>query len=96
MTSSQRIVIDNNIHVSGGFSLRPPCLAGSPQAIDTGQLLVSDATLAELADVTARPKFDDYVTIADRQGFIRPLGRVAERVPVIYTVHTCRDSEDTI
>ena len=32
------------------------------------------------SDVLARPRFDRYVTIEDRQQFLRLLGRVAELV----------------
>ncbi len=46
--------------------------------------------------VLARPKFDPYVTIRDRQEFIRLLGRVAERIPITYTIHTCRDPKDNM
>lgn len=48
----------------------------------------------ELAEVLARPKFDPYVTIAERQEFLRVLGRIAEMVPIVYTVHACRDPRD--
>lgn len=65
------------------------------KAIDIGQLLISDATLFELAAVLARPKFDPYVSIGDRQEFIRLVGRVAERIPT-YTIHACRDPKDNM
>lgn len=55
---------------------------------------MSDATLNELATVLARPKFDPYVSVEDRQEFIRKLGRVAERIPIVYAVHVCRDPKD--
>ena len=61
-----------------------------------GPLLVSDATPAELNAVLSRAKFDPYVTILDRQEFIRFLDRVAERIPIIYTVHACRDPKDNM
>ena len=41
-----------------------------------------------------RPAFDRYVTIADRQQFLRLLGRVAELVPIVYRVEACRDPGD--
>ena len=94
MTSLQRIVVDTNALVSR--LLLPasvPALAVS-KAIDTGTLLVSESTLVEMADVLARPKFERYVTVADRQQFLRLLGRVAELVPVVYRVQACRDQND--
>jgi putative PIN family toxin of toxin-antitoxin system len=91
-----RIVVDNNVLISR--LLLPASVPGRAvrKAIDSGQLLVSDATLTELATVLARPKFDPYVTIGDRQEFIRLLGRVAERIPITYTIHACRDPKDNM
>lgn len=90
----QRIVVDTNALVSR--LLLPRSVPGNAvrKAADTGQLLVSEATLAELADVLARPKFAPYVTIQDRQQFIRLLGRVAELVPITHTIRACRDPKD--
>lgn len=42
----------------------------------------------------SRPKFDRYISIQDRQEFIRLLGRVAELVPSTYTIRACRDPQD--
>lgn len=57
-------------------------------------LLISDATLDDLADVLSRPKFDRYVSLEDRQEFIRVLSRVAERVPITSRIKACRDRKD--
>ena len=94
MMSRQRIVVDTNALVS---RLRLPDSVAAQavrKAVDTGQLLVSESTLAELAGVLARPKFDRYVTIEDRQQFLRLLGRVAELVPIVYRVQACRGPAD--
>ena len=90
----QRIVVDTNALISR--LLLPRSVPGKAvrKASDTGQLLVSDATLAELADVLARPKFAPYVSVEDRQQFIRLLGRVAEIVPITHTIRACRDPKD--
>lgn len=96
MTGSQRIVLDNNVLVSR--LLLPASVPGRAvrKAVDSGQLLISDAMLAELAAVLSRPKFNSYITINDRQEFLRLLSRVAERVPITYTIHTCRDPKDNM
>ena len=77
---SERIVADTNALISR--LLLPRSVPGEAirKATGTGQLLVSEATLAELADVLARPKFAPYVSIQDRQQFIRLLCRLAEMV----------------
>ena len=94
MTARKRVVIDTNALVSR--LLLPgsvPALAVK-KAVHETDILVSEATLNELADVLARPKFDLYVTLQERQEFIRLLGRIAEMVPVVYAVHECCDPKD--
>ena len=90
----QRIVVDTNALISR--LLLPRSIPGKAvhKATDTGQLLVSEATLAELADVLARPKFAPYVSIQDRQQFIRLLGRVCKMVPITHMIRACRDVKD--
>ena len=90
----ERIVADTNAFISR--LLVPDSLPGRAvrKMVDTAQLLVSEATLTELADVLSRAKFDAYVSIEDRQEFFRRLGRVAEVVPITYIVHACRDPKD--
>ena len=94
MIARQRIVIDTNVLISR--LLLPASVSGRAvrKAVDAGQLVVSEATLAELAAVVGRAKFDPYLSIADRQEFIRLLGRIAEMVPVVRVVRACRDPAD--
>ena len=94
MIPPKRVVIDNNALISR--LLLPasvPALAVR-KAVDTGQLLVSEPVMSELADVLARQKFDPYISIQDRQQFLRLLGRIAEAIPITYTIHACRDPRD--
>ena len=58
------------------------------------QLLASDDTIMELADVLARPKFDPYMTVEERRQFLRLFDRVAERIPITHIVRACRDPKD--
>jgi putative PIN family toxin of toxin-antitoxin system len=55
---------------------------------------VSEETLRELAETLSRPKFDPYVSQADRQRFFELFARVAEWVPVTTTIRRCRDPKD--
>jgi putative PIN family toxin of toxin-antitoxin system len=90
----QRIVVDTNALVSR--LLLPSSVPGQAvrRAVDNGILLVSEATMNELADVLARAKFDRYISLEDRQQFLRLLGRLAEFIPIGYKVRTCRDPSD--
>jgi putative PIN family toxin of toxin-antitoxin system len=94
MRRRERIVADTNVLISS--QLLPASLSDQAvrRAADNGILLVSEGTMNELADVLARPKFDRYVSLADRQQFLRLLGRVAEFVPIVYPVRECRDPKD--
>lgn len=94
MRARERIVADTNVLISR--LLLPSSVPGKAlgKAVDNGLLLVSEDTLNELADVLARPRFDRYISLADRQQFLRLLGRLAEFVPVVYPVRECRDPRD--
>ena len=94
MRTRERIVLDTNALVSR--LLLPTSVPGQAvrKAVDHGILLVSESTMNELADVLARPKFDRYISLEDRQQFLRLLGRLAELVPIVYPVHACRDPRD--
>jgi putative PIN family toxin of toxin-antitoxin system len=94
MRPRQRIVIDTNVLVSRllqPFSIPAEAVR---KARRNGRLLVSEATMNELADVLARPRLDRYVSIEDRKGLLRQVGRIAELVPIIYPVRECRDPKD--
>ncbi len=94
MKDRERVVVDTNALVSR--LLLPASIPGQAvrKAVDEAQLLISEATLEELADVLARAKFDPYVTIEERQDFLRLLGRIAEMIPIIHVIHACRDPRD--
>jgi uncharacterized protein len=90
----KRVVIDNNALISRLLlPASTPALAVR-KAVDTGQLVVSQPALDELADVLSREKFDPYISIEDRQQFLRLLGRIAEMVEIAYSVRACRDPRD--
>lgn len=89
-----RIVADTNCLVSRLLLPKSVPAKAVRKAVDDAQLLISDATLEELADVLSRPKFDRYVSLEDRQEFIRVLSRVAERVPITSRIKACRDPKD--
>ncbi len=94
MGPRERIVVDTNVLISR--LLLPDSVPGRAvrKAVGAAQLLVSEATITELADVLGRVKFDPYLSIADRQQFVRLLGRVAEMVPIVRVVRACRDPRD--
>ena len=94
MIEPSRWVVDTNVLL--GRLLAPRGMAA--QAVDLalahGVLLVSEATLEELAEVLARPKFDPYVSHQERQRFIALLGGVARVLPIHHHIRACRDPRD--
>ena len=94
MKAKERLVIDTNAFISR--LLLPSSIPAQAvrKAVDSGKVLVSEATLNELADVLSRAKFDAYVTLEERQQFLRLLARIVELVPIVYRVRVCRDPKD--
>ncbi len=89
-----RIVVDTNALVSRLLLPDSVACKAVEKAISEGSLLVSEATLEELADVLNRKKFDPYVTLKDRKIFIRLLGRISEQVASGRRIQACRDPRD--
>lgn len=94
MPNLTRIVVDTNVLVSRLILPKSLPAQASYKAEIEARLLVSDATMFELADVLSRTKFDRYVSIEDRKGFILRLGQIAEFVPIIRVVRECHDPKD--
>jgi len=90
----ERIVVDTNALISRLLLHSSVPAQAVRKAVDNSILLISEATMNELADVLARPKFDQYITLKDRQQFLRMLARLAEFVPIVYPVRACRDPKD--
>lgn len=90
----RRVVLDTSALISRFLAPRSAPARAVDHAIVHDRILASDATLMELADVLGRAKFDPYVTIAERQDFLRLFDRIAERVEVVRTVRACRDPKD--
>jgi uncharacterized protein len=94
VSERRRIVVDTNTLVSRLLLPRSVPAQAVWRAVEEGRLLVSDPTMAELAEVLSRAKFDSYVSVEERQRFIRLLGRIAELVPILHRVQACRDPKD--
>ena len=89
-----RVVVDTNVLVSRLLLPASVSAHAVRQIVEHSQLLASEATLTELADVLSRDKFDRYVDVSDRQAFFLQLARIVERVPITYLVHGSRDPKD--
>jgi uncharacterized protein len=94
MANEFRIVFDTNVAVSAVLLPRSVPRQAFDVAAERGQLLVSEATVAELEDVFRRTKFDKYVGEEKRLEFLSALVRDAELVEVTEVVQECRDPKD--
>lgn len=94
MALFERIVVDTNVLVSRFILPNSICAQTLRRAELEARLLISDATMYELADVLSRSKFDRYVSVNARKGFIERLTQIAEFVPIIQRVRECRDPKD--
>lgn len=94
MRRDRRWVVDTNLLVS--HLLLPDSLPGRAvrKAVESGEILVSDATLSELVEVLGRSKFDKYLDPGDREQFFSLFARVAVRIEVTRVVSACRDPKD--
>lgn len=94
MPPVERLVIDTSAIVS--HLLLPDSVPDRAvrRAITEGRLLVSDATMRELAEVLARKKFDRYVSLHHREAFLRLLGQAAEWIAIVQVVRACPDPRD--
>ena len=94
MRHPARVVVDTNVWVSR--LILPQSVAA--QVLRTveleDQLVISDATMYELAEVLSRPKFDRYISLENRKSFIQRVGQISELVPIVQLVRECRDPKD--
>ena len=94
MIESSLWVVDTNVLLARLLAPRGVAAQAVDLALSRGVLLVSEATLEELAEVLARPKFDPYLSHEERQRFIALLGGVARVVTIHHHLHACRDPKD--
>lgn len=91
---SSRVVFDTSAIVSA--VLRPGSVPSRAFLLAQRkmEILVSNATLDELATVLLRPKFDQYINRKDIAKLLHDLARGAELVSVTASLQACRDPRD--
>jgi putative PIN family toxin of toxin-antitoxin system len=94
MSSRPRYVFDTNVTVSAALFEQSPPGQALHAALSRGELLVSQASVAELAEVLGRKKFDRYLTREEREEFLVKLVRQADVVDVTEEIRACRDAKD--
>lgn len=89
-----RIVIDTGVLISR--IVRPNSVPAEAIRVarSIGVMLVSNDTLAELADVLTRPKFDRYFQADYVQSIVNAYAANAELIEVAITIAACSDPKD--
>lgn len=87
-------VLDTNTLISRLLVPKGVAARAVDHALAQGVLLVSDATLAELAEVLARPKFDRYLSVPERRQFFALLSGISRSINVTQHTQACRDPKD--
>ena len=84
-------VFDTNVIISAALFERSVPGEALLAALDSGNILLSQATTAELAEVLARKKFERYLTREEREQFLCMLINEATIVEITKNIQTCRD-----
>ena len=89
-----RVVIDTNVWISRLLIADSTSARAVDTALSQSDVMVSDTTIEELSDVLSREKFDQYVSLDDREHFLRRVLQVATIVSVISEITDCPDPSD--
>lgn len=89
-----RVVIDTNVWISSLLVADSASAQAVDKALSQSEVMVSEATIEELCDVLSRQKFDRYVSLDDREQFLRRFLQVTTIVSVISDVTDCADPGD--
>ncbi len=95
MKKSKRFIFDTNTLVSA-FLLSNQTTSARAwyKATETGQIVASEETIAEFADVFIRPKFDKYLSPAKRLTIIEDFKTITQIFEPTQTIKICRDEKD--
>ena len=94
MSNSARHVFDTSTLVSAVLFEHSTPEQAFRRALKRGEVLVSPATLEELAEVLQREKFDCYVTAAEREEFLEAFVERAIFIEPTEKIRICRDAKD--
>ena len=89
-----RVVIDTNVWISRLLLADSVAARAVDKALEEFEVVVSEPSVDELARVLSRAKFDRYVSVQDREEFLRRLLKVTTMVAVLSDISDCRDPKD--
>ena len=89
-----RFVLDTNVLIDALMFPRSWGRKAFERAMAEGEIVASDETLAELAAVLYRERFDPYITDIEREAFLRMFAATCTRIVVEENVQASRDADD--
>ncbi len=94
MRHNPRCVFDTNVIVSAFLFERSEPGRAIGEALDRGQILLSEQVAVELTEVLRREKFDRYLSRKKREELLKALIQEAVLVDVTERIEACRDPKD--
>lgn len=91
-----RAVFDTNVLVSALLFEHSTPAQALFFTIAKGELLISNALIDEISRIVYRPKFDRYITDAQREDFLISLVQTGVLIEVTETIDVCRDPKDNM
>lgn len=92
--TSNRFVFDTNALVSAALIQRSVSRLAFNYTFAHGTLLLSTVTIVEFQEVLYRPRFNKYLTDAERQEFLVAVFRSMQIVQITEMISVCRDPKD--
>ena len=89
-----RFVFDTNTIVSALLFGNSVPRQAFDRALDRGTVLISDSLVMELSRVLGRERFDQYVSLEERNEFLVSLIRNSDLIEITESVQACRDPDD--
>jgi len=89
-----RVVLDTGVIVSAILLPRSIPRQSVDISIRLGRLLFSEDTVAEVAEVLRRPKFERYISAVRRQEILLAMIEQSEIIVVARGIDACRDPKD--
>ena len=91
---TNRFVLDTNVLISALLFKTSVPFQAIELAEKQGIILYSEATLNELEQVLNRKKFNKYLSLEDRQGFLLKFISSSQLVSITENITVCRDEKD--
>ena len=89
-----RFVFDTNTIVSALLFGNSVPRQAFDRALDRGTVLISDSLVMELSRVLGRERFDQYVSLEERNEFLVSLIRNSDLIEITESVQACKDPDD--